>query len=661
MGGLSQKDLLREASNSYKLGLELYKRGDYHSAIDHLSHAINCRSGFAKYFFARGNCKRLIKDFTGAIFDYSMTIKIDPSLAIAYGYRGICFRRCLRLDEALSDFSEALKLDPCESHAHNRGLVYSDLELYVRAIEDFSMALNFNKSSFKAYFNRGNTYRKIKRFDKAVDDLGRAVQLNPTAPFCHSNLGLALTEIEKGEEAIRHFSIAIELDSVNSDYYLNRALAYYSIQEFNRAIDDLTVAISLDADNAMLYYSRGNAYREALSFEKSLQDLGYALELRPSDPLFLHSIGLTYEKLEMHTEAVSMFQKVLSIHADFHASLFHLGIMHHKLCQYIASIKCFTRCLEIEPERRVFASRAAVYSDLGDYNAVIKDLTAAIESGETSDPSLLYERGVANYKLNQLNESLMDLRQAIKEGYEGAEVFAALATTERAMGLFTDAIKNLTARAQRMDEDQEVLFARAQCHFDLGNFKETVNDLCAALLHSPNNGIYLFWRGKSLFELKRYEDAVEDLTHALEISISVKYTIDCYILLGLCHMFLENYHIAAEMYTKAIESNPVRSLPPSVRIIHERAKAFQMSDKFGEALEDYSFVLAKDPTNAIAYFRRGFVNRSLHRFSNAAKDFEFARQLMPENPMFAMNFHHPSTTNLQVLCEPDVLVASSRN
>jgi len=61
---------------------------DYQGAILDYSNAIEINSNYSKAYFARGIVKLLLDDYQGAINDYTKVIKIDPNYSRAYFNRG---------------------------------------------------------------------------------------------------------------------------------------------------------------------------------------------------------------------------------------------------------------------------------------------------------------------------------------------------------------------------------------------------------------------------------------------------------------------------------------------------------------------------------------------------------------------------------------------
>ena len=71
-----------------------------------------------------------------------------------------------------------------------------------------------------------------------------------------------------------------------------------------------------------------------------------------------------------------------------------------------------------------------------------------------------------------------------------------------------------------------------------------------------------------------------------------------------------------------------------------------------EAVKDFNAVIKKSPTNTHAYFRRAFSLKALKRFSEAAEDFEKARELEPTNPNIQVNHKKLKGVSCIVLCDP---------
>ena len=69
-------------------------------------------------------------------------------------------------------------------------------------------------------------------------------------------------------------------------------------------------------------------------------------------------------------------------------------------------------------------------------------------------------------------------------------------------------------------------------------------------------------------------------------------------------------------------------------------------------MEDFDFVIRKNPKNANAYFRRAFSLKALKQYNRAIEDFEKAKQLDPMNESLMVNYKKLKGVQCIVLCEP---------
>jgi Flp pilus assembly protein TadD len=77
-----------------------------------------------------------------------------------------------------------------------------------------------------------------------------------------------------------------------------------------------------------------------------------------------------------------------------------------------------------------------------------------------------------------------------------------------------------------------------------------------------------------------------------------------------------------------------------------------MIEDHSAAVEDFNHVLSKNNKNAHAYFRRAFSLKAMKDFTQAAEDFERAKELDPMNPHMLINHKQLKNVKCIVLCEP---------
>lgn len=111
-----------------------------------------------------------LKKPDSALIFIEEALKIDSSNASAYRWRGE-----IKYDEndnkgAVDDYSLAIKYDPSASNLFARGLGYYYLKNYKKALEDMDKAVDLNPNNGQYYYDRGDTKELLKDNDGACRD-----------------------------------------------------------------------------------------------------------------------------------------------------------------------------------------------------------------------------------------------------------------------------------------------------------------------------------------------------------------------------------------------------------------------------------------------------------------------------------------------------------
>lgn len=177
-------------------------------------------------YCSRAKLKMLINDNEGAVYDFSIAIKLEVNNATFYNNRALCYEKMGKHVKALDDFSKAIKIGP------ENGIIYA---------------------------NRGFTRDSLGDILGANKDFKKALELTPDMHIQHFNLGIAL--LNKGEynEAIERFSKAIRLDPYYARAYFLRCKSKIRLNQRDAAMDDYIIACALDFDP----YESGDLKRES--------------------------------------------------------------------------------------------------------------------------------------------------------------------------------------------------------------------------------------------------------------------------------------------------------------------------------------------------------------------------------------------------------------
>lgn len=107
-------------------------------------------------------------DVRGALDCFNEGITYNPTISL-FNMRAQCHKLLDQYTEAYYDYSYNIRLEPeVGVHYCNRGLVLARLKKFTLAIEDFDLAMEYDKSASN-YYARATVFAEFGRFSNAVD------------------------------------------------------------------------------------------------------------------------------------------------------------------------------------------------------------------------------------------------------------------------------------------------------------------------------------------------------------------------------------------------------------------------------------------------------------------------------------------------------------
>ncbi len=166
------------AGNNFLNGIEKSELKDYEGAIADYTKAIEIQPNNEDAYHNRGIAKGYRKDYNGAIIDFTNVIRIDPNYELAYYNRGNAKDDLKDFNGAISDYNKAIKLNPNNSNTYNnRGIAKGHLKDYNGAITDYNRAIDITPEDAAIYFNRGLAKLNLGQRDSGCKDLSKAGEL----------------------------------------------------------------------------------------------------------------------------------------------------------------------------------------------------------------------------------------------------------------------------------------------------------------------------------------------------------------------------------------------------------------------------------------------------------------------------------------------------
>jgi tetratricopeptide (TPR) repeat protein len=233
--------------------------------------------------------------------------------------RGLVYSKLRQFEKAVDDFSEVMNLDPkFPTAAFYRGVAYKNLRQFDKGIADFTRAIELDPKLWQAWFNRGLMYQYVRRFEDAVMDFTKVIDLQPKKADAWRERGLACMRLGFWDKARSDLSQAVELIP-NSAFFQNE-LAWllatcpdFKFQDPKRAVELATKAVKLTPRQANRWNTLGVAQYRAQNWTEAIAALNQSMELkqgRPSlyDMLFL---AMAHGKLAKTEEARKWYDQAI--------------------------------------------------------------------------------------------------------------------------------------------------------------------------------------------------------------------------------------------------------------------------------------------------------------------------------------------------------------
>jgi tetratricopeptide (TPR) repeat protein len=171
--------------------------------------SINCYCQTAIEYNNIGYKKFISKDYSGAIKNYNLSIKLNPKYATVYSNRGLARAKSGDSLGAIEDFNKALSLSPNLVVAlSNRGNYKSDLKDYIGAIEDYDKVIKLEKNNSGIYNDRGFAKSMLKDYEGALIDYDKAIKLNQKYGTAYYNRGVSKYKLGLKESGCIDFDLA---------------------------------------------------------------------------------------------------------------------------------------------------------------------------------------------------------------------------------------------------------------------------------------------------------------------------------------------------------------------------------------------------------------------------------------------------------------------
>ena len=187
--------------------------GNYESAIKDFTKALAFKPSAGVFYF-RGFCHVELGNYESAIKDYTKSLEIDSEEHFVYLARGNAKNFSEDYSGAIEDLDIAIKLNSKPE---------SD--------DDYSSLID-------TYDARSLAKYKLQNYSGAIKDLTNAIEMDPEEPYFYYQRGINMQLNGNDSEAIRDFNKVLDIDPNyrNADYI--RGISKYNLKDYKGACKD---------------------------------------------------------------------------------------------------------------------------------------------------------------------------------------------------------------------------------------------------------------------------------------------------------------------------------------------------------------------------------------------------------------------------------------
>lgn len=431
----------------------------------------------ASIYYLRGKVRRELKDYQGAISDFTQAIERKPDYVDAYNNRGIIYDDLKDYQKAIADYNRAIQIQPDYAHAYyNLGQSYralgekqKALESYQKAAELYkqqentedyqdaleriselqgtaappaqrdyqaeiaaaNLAIKKNPNDAEAYLERAVAYYNLGDKQKALQDLVQATRLNPKHSLAWYDRAWILFELGRNEEALTSLTRAIQAntqwgDRSLTDAYNLRCGVRNQIGDYQKAIDDCNQALSLNPRYYSAYVNRGLALVGQGKVQEAIEDYNRAIQLDPNNLWAYDRRGEAHADQGDYQGAIADYTEIIRLDDKNVVAYALRGMNYQRLGDTQEAIKDFNQAIQLDPNNAVaLAVRGLSYHLQGDYIGSL----AAYEASVTKDPKFylaIANIGLVKYELGDMEAAMTQFEKALAIDKNSAEIQLAL-------------------------------------------------------------------------------------------------------------------------------------------------------------------------------------------------------------------------------------------
>lgn len=260
----------------YNLALIHFEQAKFKQAMASAFNAEKLRPFDARLASLIGRTHYQQSNYPKAEIYLKRALSIGDSNADNLLYLALSLQKQDNFKYALHYFNELLSLYPPKmDYYFNRGLLYTEMEEFENAMNDFEAALGNGIDALpNIYYHLANTSLKLGEGEQALAYMDEGLNIVDKKEKIALLLlkGTFYRDIGAYETAATHYTAAYELENENPLVLTHQAAVMIDLEKYETAIDKCNAAIALNPNQMEAYFNRGIAHEMIRDVDQACSD-----------------------------------------------------------------------------------------------------------------------------------------------------------------------------------------------------------------------------------------------------------------------------------------------------------------------------------------------------------------------------------------------------
>lgn len=597
---------------------------DYVLAIQYFNQVIKAKPYLPEPYYYRALSKYYLDDIRGAEEDCSLALERNSFMTRAYALRGDARRALEEYDGALSDYKVVSQSYPNDRYVLvSMGLVNIQKKNYDEAEKELNTLLRIHPSFTDGLLTRGFMYQEKGDTARAFIDYNQAIKQDKYLPHAYSVRGLLYYYKNETDSALADFDEAIRLDPLQTGNYINRGLVRYSKNDLRGAMSDYDKVINLDANNIIARFNRGLLRSQVGDDNRAIEDFDVVLSFEPNNYMAYFNRALLKNNIGDYSGALEDLNRVLAEYPDFYYGFYFRSDIKRKQNDLQGAERDFNYARNEESrinkelaagkeqQEKKEKTREESDKDIDKFNLLV----VADKTDEEKSKYKSKERGRIQNRQVKINPE----NRFVITYYERANDFTSFV-------YFSQLVDNLNKQAvlpkklRITNKEASLNTLQIQEHF------RSIDELSRNITNDPQNSLLYFARAVDYMLVQDFTSSIEDYEKAIELNpkFSLAYFNQAVVYAKQLELKEDAVEFDKEQQDQTTLGSVAKKDTPTSAATTNGASADNNKMEYETIVRAYNKVIELAPDFVYAYYNRAEIRFRQQDYRSAILDYNEA-------------------------------------